>query len=369
MDTPVPAQAENAAPTQDTPPAETSAEIALPPPGTPISDYGKQLTALLSETPETPEPAAPAVETPEIPAGEPEVEKPETAEEESVEEDTEETTETAPETKKKFPNRIATAQFSDTEKEALALRKSAKDAGEEVPSLREALEIVEARHEEKPKAKPAQRIDTDPIRAKLAELHAKRVETLKSLGLDEVVNIEAEQAELNAQLDQARAEQQAQRDSLKPALEQSRDEALAVFPSAAQQDTPLGKEINALVSEMRKNGHPDLSEPDAPMLVAQKAAARLATKQAKEQGIPVSQAFAALMAGKTPATAATTPAKTEPAKPKITPASGAAATPPPTNGAPKVLDLNSPDAHDPRKIAEFFKANSRHNSGFVLRNS
>lgn len=361
METPAPAQAENAAPTPEAPQSETSAEIALPPPGSSLKEYGEKIAELLKETPETPETPAPVAETPETPA-DPEVEKPET-EEESV--DTEETETPAEPEAKKFPNRISTAQFTDQEKEALALQHEARKNGDMVPSFKEAIEIVEARHEEKP-VKVAAKIDPNPIRAQLAELKAKRAEALKTLGLDEVVDIERQQDELNAQLETARAEQAAQRESLMPTLVQSRNEALTVFPSAAQQDTPLGKEINALVTEMRQKNHPDLSEPDAPMLVAQRAAARLATRQAKEQGIPVSQALASLMAAKAPVKAVTPPVKTEPVKPKITPASGAAATPPPTTTTPKVLDLNSPDAMDPRKIEEYFNS-GRKNSGFVLR--
>lgn len=367
------AQAPDAAPPADatpvTPPTpepqatETAGEETelLPPPTASPKELAEMRANLRkqAETPETPAPEKPASE----------VEKP--AEEATPPE--------TPKEPKTLPNRISTSQFDPTEQEAIALRHRMKLAGEDVPSLKEAIEIVEARQAKTPKAAEAPEPETDlaPLEAKLAELKSKRAETLKALGLDDVLAIEQEMESAKAELSEvqakARAKQQSEAESIQEARVTARDSAIELFPDAASQDTALGQEINALVAEMRSPKHRDhgvLNTQNAPMFVAQAAAQRLAQRQAAETGVSFAQAFASLMAQ--PAAAKPAPASPKPAAvaaPKITPAGGAPTTPLPATTAPKVLDLSSPDSMDPKAIAEYFakRRGASSGGGLILR--
>lgn len=269
---------------------------------------------------------------------------------------------TKPKEDKILPNRINTSQFNQTEQEAIALlRELRKD--DEKATLKDAYVIVEQRQAEAKASAPKQESEPaeDPvaaIEAELSELRAKRREYAKEGKLYEEeldeVNVQIEdkirilsKAEAKRDIAQERAAE-AESAKVTTAFEKSKAEAIKVYPDLSDTTSDLGKEVSAFISELQTKGNPNaslLEAADAPMVVAQIAATRLAAKMESQQGIPFNDALQSLLAKpevKKQAPAAAQPPKGQ-AKPKIQPASGATqASPPPPKQNPPGWDRMSP---------------------------
>lgn len=201
----------------------------------------------------------------------------------------------------------------------------------------------------------------EPVRDPIAELKERLAEVDKQLDEEgdketlfnkEHVRLIRERSELVSKLDKAEqkrdAAQEAESAKVTTAFEKSKAEAIKVYPDLSDTNSDLGREVSAFISELQTNGNPNsalLDAADAPMVVAQMAATRLAAKMASQQGIPFNDALQSLLAKqevKKQAPAAAQPPKVQ-AKPKIQPASGATqASPPPPKQNPPGWDRMSP---------------------------
>ena len=272
-----------------------------------------------------------------------------------------------------LPNRVTTAQFSDIEQEAIALGKIFRDAGEDVPTLRERIELVEQRQAEAIRANPP---PPDPdtelaeIEAELAEATASEDELARSLGVDELLSKQKRISELAAmkrQITDALAQAQADGEAnFRAERLQVIDQAKGMFPDSKDPETELGQEIQGLISEIRETpNHPNravLSTKDAPLFVAQTAATRVAHRRAAEKGTTVALEYSALMNS--------APAYRETAAPqqgqrRVTPAGGAASAPFANAPARKALDLSSPDSFNLATIESILP--TQRSNGYVLR--
>lgn len=240
-----------------------------------------------------------------------------------------------PATGRILPNRINTAQFSGDEQEAIKLRKELRDSGQDV-SLKEALELVEDRKSKSAQSEQGQQQQqqtehTDPdqeIRDELAKVESDLDEAAESeLYTKEVRELEKKRTQLTikiGKLDEAKAQRENDVKSQRlSAREKVKQDTLQAFPSAADPNSELGKEVTALIAEMKDENHPDhpmLFSEKAPKLVTQLAAERVAERMAADGSMTVDQALAKLKAnGQQP------PAQQQQApqqKQRVNPASG-----------------------------------------------
>jgi hypothetical protein len=216
-----------------------------------------------------------------------------------------------PATGKVLPNRISTAQFSGDEQEAIKLRKELRDQGQDV-TLKEALELVEDRNKKSQSATPPpteNATTTNPeteLRAQLADIEKKLDAAAETeLFTKEVRDLMDQKSKLSRDLEkfeEAKVTQQAQiQQERLSAREKVKQDVLQVFPSANDPSSPLGKEVAALIAELKDESHPDhllLFSERAPKLVTQEAAERLAARMAENGSITVDQALAQLRAPK-----------------------------------------------------------------------
>lgn len=302
------------------------------------------------------------IEPPKEPAAEPVQEQPAVIEDQPKTEPVATTTD--PEKEKILPNRINTAQFDAVEQEAIALGKQLKDAGHEVPPLKERIEIVELRKAREAQAdqaarqaaaQPPQPSEVDKLTTELEEVEAViRKATEEEAPFNaELSQAVAKQATLTAKLELAKAqEQQAQAASdieFNRVRTESKQEAETLYPDAAQPNSELGRAVQAEIAALKVPGHPDhdtLFAANAPLLVTQRAATSLAKAHAKAQGITVPEAMARLM-GQAPAAPAAKPV--QPTTRKVQPASGAATEapkPPAPDGSELLNKPYDPEAYD-----------------------
>jgi hypothetical protein len=277
-----------------------------------------------------------------------------------------------------LPNRVSTAQFSDTEQQAIALGKALKDAGETVPSLKERIEIVYARQQTlAPVATPAP--EPEPPRGDaLTELDEKlnaamdrRKELAKSLGTeeleeakDEIEQLRQQKATVESQQAKAAAEKQ---DAFATERSISIKAAKGQFPSSTDPKSELAQAIAARIESIAKDPARNvlLSDPKAPEVIAAEAAMQLAKLRAADNGTSVAKELAALMESDAPAQAAATATQPTPQVRKPTTAGGAASIPPATPPAPKALSLA--EAAN-MSLADLEKLSpTPGNSGYVLR--
>lgn len=354
--------------------APSTTEVVLPPlSATPIDQldalaFGEKVLVAepesIEQTPATPVPAE-EPKVGEVPAVEP-------VSAETTEEPTPEPAE-EPETKaekaKILPNRISVDRnFSPVEQEAILLKRQLEEAGEEVPSLKERIEIVERRHaaaakaEETPAppARPPEPSEVDTLTAELAEIETKLNEAGEDATFKELAPIIAKQAAVTAKLAVANARAEDAEARANQVFESDRAKATAkaseLFPDATNKASELNKRVNQRIAEMKNKAHPDhdtLFAAKSPLLITQTVAMELATEKAEANGTSVAEELAKLMPskGKPVAKAPTTPAAVVPTTKKVQPASGSAA-PAPQPPAPSDADmLKKP--YDPKAYKEW----------------
>lgn len=218
----------------------------------------------------------------------------------------EETTEEIvdPATEKVLPNRINTAQFSGDEQEAIKLRKELRDSGQDV-TLKEALELVEDRQKKSQTAKEPEIVEPDPedaIQTELAEIEASLDEAAESeLFTKEVRGLMDRKSELIRKAEKLNDEKTQRQSEVKSermtAREKVKQDTLLAYPSADNPNSELGKEVAALIAELKDENHPDhamLFSEKAPKFVTQEAAERVATRMSKDGSITFDQALAKL---------------------------------------------------------------------------
>lgn len=312
---PTPAPA--AEPASEPTPVETPAAVPAKEPSkalSPTEAYEARVRAARAEQPKAaPKEAVAEVTPPETPAEvvpEPEVAPPAAP--------------TEPEREKILPNRIATSQFNDTEKAAIALLRELRQDDPNA-TLKDAYVIVEQRQAEAKATEPEPTPDpVEQAEASLSELRAKRRELAQSGTLYEAdldnLNVEIENeiqklAELKAErrIEGKKAAEE-QNAAVNSVFEQSKARAIEAFPDLGDENSAHSAAVRAYIEEIRAPGHPNaalLEAVDAPYIVAMLTAKTLPK-----------------------ATAQPAPAKPTPVpqpKPKIQPASGAQpATPQPT---------------------------------------
>ena len=299
----------------------------------------------------TPEPEAPVADAPtDEPAAEPEP--------------------TPEPTARVLPNRISTQQFSETEQEAIALGKALKEAGEDVPSLKERIEIVEGRNKAKaqaeamppPPPKPPEPSAVDTLTAELAELDAKLAEAgeKESPLTPELVETIGKRSTVAADLALAKERQANVEAAARQGFEAQRAaadaKAKALFPSLSDKSSELRLRVNKEIAARQNPAHPDhesLFVAKSPLIITQDVATALAEELAEANGTSVAEELAALMpkpAARTAAPAATPkPAVATPQTKKVTPASGAAAqapAPPAPDPAALLRKPFDPKAYD-----------------------
>lgn len=242
-----------------------------------------------------------------------------------------------PATGKILPNRINTAQFSGDEQEAIKLRKELRDSGQDV-TLKEALELVEDRKSKSAQSEQGNQQQADQpnpeqaLRDELAQVESDLDKAAESeLYTKEVRDLEKRRTQLTRdveRLDEANARKvENVKVERMTARERVKQETLQAFPSAADPNSELGKEVTALIAEMKDESHPDhpmLFSEKAPKLVTQLAAERVAERMASDGSMTVDQALAKLKAnGKAPATQQQ---QAPQQKQRVNPASGSAGT-------------------------------------------
>lgn len=288
-----------------------------------------------------PEPAKPTEETPkaEQTPDKPKAEEPEKPADEPPE-------------AAKVPERIRTSQFSEIEQEALALRHRLKAAGEDVPSLKDAIELVEVLRE-KNKPAPSQiapvieernalEAERTTAETELAEVTAKLTELAEAESPvnTEFLSLSKRQNALERQLETIQGRDATRIASVRS---ESRGAAVELYPSAGDGTSTLGRQINTDIAEMKANvNHPDralLTLENAPEAIAAYSANKVAAKIAKEQGITRTAALQSLMA-KAPEAKAPEPAPPATQTKKVPPVSGAAST---KTEAPKAQPWNAAD--------------------------
>lgn len=345
-------QASDAAAVATPAPADNAGATLPPPSAYSAKDAGRFID--LDILPEAPPPeATPPAEVP--PVIEPVVTPPEVVPEEPPVEEPPTEPEPAPK-ERILPNRISTSQFKPEEQEAIALLPELKKA-DPTASLRDAFLVLDRRKAEAnapvlaPVVQPPGPTEIDTLTAELADVDAilNKAAEEDSRFTPELKAATAKQAQLTARLELAhereRQAQSAQDTAFATARAAARVEAETQYPDAGNPGTPLGREVAQTIAALKGNpAHPDhnlLYVANAPLVIAQNAAMKLAQAESRETGIPVAQALANLMAKPTVAAPVTPKAKPEPVKPapvapKAIPASGAAQvtpTPPEPDGS------------------------------------
>jgi hypothetical protein len=361
MNATTPEQAENAAPqpTETQPVTQEASNGGLPPLSDTPLDKIDQLMAENGKPAEQQEPAA----------------EPTTTAQDAAQTETQagDTPPANPEARSKvLPNRITTAQFTDIEQEAIALGKQYRDAGEEAPPLEDRIAIVKTRRAEHAAANPPEPEPEEvlgEVDMELAEAIAEKDELVKSLGIEEYDAKNKRIAELERKKSEAENAKTQKANLANDAFTQARnasiEKAKHIFPSSKDPQSELGQEIQSLITEIRTDQHhPDrsiLSATNAPVLVAQSAAQRLAERRAEASGRSVAAELTAMME------ATPYPLRNQEPRPnqaKITTAGGAASIPPAATNA-KALDLSSPESMN---LAAIEKAQpTRRPQGFLLR--
>ena len=289
--------------------------------------------------------------------------------------------------KRILPNRISTVQFSDVEQEAIALRRQLKESGEDVPPLKEAIEIVELRRAksagQKTQATETTQTQTDSQEGAtqqgdpLTQLNARRAELIQQrrqvaeadpfdaaiVDLDmqlEAVRDEISELRAFTKLQQQQQEKQQQEQAAKgqeqviSARETVKQQALAEYPSAGDANSTLGREVTRVIAELNDPAHPDhamLYATRAPRLVIEEAVSRIADRVSKSRGVSREQVIATLKSG---SSSTPVPEGTHPGRPPVRPVSGAQQSAPP----PKTLagtELLADVGFDPKKIAQTLK--------------
>lgn len=318
-------------------------------------------------TPGTPEPESPKPEETPV-AAEPAVEEVPKPEEATPE------PETAP---KVLPNRISTQQFSEVEQEAIALGKALKDAGEEVPSLKDRIEIVENRRKAEAQAEAAAVVPAkapepsavDTLTAELADLDAKLNEAgeKESAFTPELAETVRKRSDVAAKLELAKERQLNAEAAAQKGFDTQRAEAKAeaarLFPSSTDRNSELNKRVNAEIAALKDPAHADhdsLYAAKSPLLITQKVAMDLARENAEANGTSLAVELAALMPGAPAKAKAPVATPTlEPAKPaapqtkKVAPAAVAAPPTPPPAPDPAAL-LRKP--FDPKAYDDEFES-------------
>lgn len=333
-------------------------------------------------TPETPEPAAPAGVTPAEPAPTEPVapEEPPAGSTPPVEPGAP----GEPLDVDAFPGRISTKQFDPEAKRAMALQRSlnnGKQPGEPgFVSLAQALAQVQAADNPAPASEPAgvpqpTQLETltqtlQSTETKLAELRQQRAERAKEGELygeeldalnNQIEDAIQELAEVKAEKKLAEREEsqtQAQREHAEwtkqvQKREEAKGRALELYPSAADEKTPLGQEVKRYVAELKKPGHADasiLTAENAAIVVAERAAMTVAQRMVREQpGLRLADALESLMAKPEPA-APGQPAAAAPVARKVLPGVGGQ-QPPATGPVKTTAELLNEAGTDPVKIA------------------
>lgn len=282
-----------------------------------------------------------------------------------------------------LPNRITTKQFNDVEQEAIALGKALKDAGEEVPSLKERIEIIERRHSEAakpaPAPEPAKPRESERLGTELAEIDAQ----LEKFGTEEqvmspdVVKLIQKRSDIAAELALARSADKAEAGKVQSKSESTRTEALQesydTYPSLADKTSPLARMVAERVSELTDPTHPDhgtLFTAEAPLTIVNRQATNLARKIATEKSIPFAEALASLLRPPAPKTVAQ-PAKEDTTKEqivtrKVQPASGAATTAEPAPAPTPEERLGDPNSYDPKSGDQFMAEKSGRPRRYIL---
>ena len=254
-----------------------------------------------------------------------------------------------------LPHRISVDRnFSDVEQEAIALAKSLKDAGEDVPSLKDRIELVEIRRAREAAARPPEP-ETDKelaeLDAQLSTTEAEKTELVKSLGIEEYDAKQAELAELRAKkdaiLNREHQKETAQQQAARAALGEAIELAKTKYPSSRDEGSEHGQEIQARIAEIQKlpPNHADRALLRDPLRLATVSAHSLAERLAAEHGTTLGAELDILMGADKPKGAGIAAPVTTPTR-KPTPAGGAASTPPLAPPAKKPLDMSSPESFD-----------------------
>lgn len=323
-------------------PAATATEAALPP----VSTSQKDIEALdevfnnppAEETPAGDQP--PPVEPPkEEPKEAPKAEEPPAGKE------------------KILPHRVSTSQFTPTEQRAIALAKEFEAAGETVPSLRDRIDMIERRDREAQAAEEAERAaaaeppkpsESETLAAQLGDIDQKISAAEENGDTAEALKLTRQRSDVALAHDRALRSEGEARNHYRSQVEEgraaSKAEAVKMFPSSADDSTPMGQEVQNTLRALRNPKHPDheiLYTVNAPMRLAQMAAHNLAQRMAQEQGIGFGEAYASLLA-KPEVVPPPVPAK------KVNP--GTAAPAPPATKAP--AKLGDPRTYTPADDAD-----------------
>ena len=287
-------------------------------------------------------------------------------------------TATEPKPDRILPNRVSTAQFSDTEQQAIALGKALKDAGETVPSLKERIEIVEARQQNQasvatPDPDPEPQPDTalTELDEKLNAAMDRRKELAKALGTEELEEAKDEIEQLRQQKAAAESRKAQAAATKADAFATDRSESIRAakgqFPSSTDPKSELAQAIAARIESIAKD--PDrsvlLSDPKAPEVIAAEAAMQLAKLRAADNGTSIGKELAALMEPDAPAHAAATATQPTPQVRKPTTAGGAASIPLATPPAPRAVSLAEAASMSLEDLEKLSPTPGR--SGYVLR--
>ena len=283
-------------------------------------------------------------------------------------------------TKRILPNRISVAQFNDVEQEAIALRRQLNNDGDKV-SLKEAIELVEHRRAEKP-AEQRQETETkevsgiDALMTRRAELLQQRRELAEVDPFDpSIADVETQIEEVRDQIAETKAltklEDQRKQEQITKGKEEAisaretvKQQTLAVYPSAGDDKSPLGREVAKVIAEFSDPKHPDhpmLFATKAPKLVIEEAVDRIADRVSRARGLTREQVINSLRAKDSSSTVQTQE------RTPVRPVSGARQTDP----AQKALtgqELIDYAGFDPKKIDEALKATlSPSNGTWVVR--
>lgn len=249
-----------------------------------------------------------------------------------------------------LPNRIPTAQFTEDEQRAIAMLRDMR-ATDPAATLKDAYALIEARNAT-PTPPPTPPPAPEPSVLETLTAEKAALDAEMQAAEDEGLRITQAQvtraSELAAKLavEQEREEtrkfiaQQNETDAkrkLVSDIEASKLEVLQDYPSAADPESPLGKEVAAVIAEMKNDPaqREVLNTKLAPSVVTNTAADRVARKMAAEQNISFAAARSTLLSTGTPG---------QPARPPT--ASGGWAIPPAPPLNP-MDSLGSPDSFDP----------------------
>lgn len=244
-----------------------------------------------------------------------------------------------------LPNRINTSQFSETEKEAIALLRELKKEDPNA-NLKDAYVIIEQRKatETQPEQVAEEAAPAEPNFTRLAEIEAslpelqaeydtltEEIENVEDDGelynkahakklsralkiQSEISKLSKEGAELSEQLKQFTETQNAKANAV---WEQAREVAIQEYPSLGIKGSELQKLANALVEEYSDPNHPNhavLKSKDSLVIVADTAARQHAREVSEKTGKPYLEVLNGLRVQ-----AQTTETKPEPKaeKPKV----------------------------------------------------